>query len=110
MGKRNTVIDGKSSIDGKPSIDSKSSPRNSAERIVKSLAERAGAATIPKPVPAKTAVARCVSEKRNLAAPVGAMSQQRSDSGSYSLPQKFVHLVGCHDPKAPPRPTPVKRR
>ena len=29
----------------------------------------------------------------------GAMSQQRCDSGSQSTPQKFVRLVGCHDPK-----------
>ena len=30
----------------------------------------------------------------------GAMSQQRSDSGNESAPQKFVQLVGCRDPKA----------
>jgi hypothetical protein len=32
----------------------------------------------------------------------GAMSQQYSDSnrGNESAPQKFVHLVGCRDPKA----------
>lgn len=30
----------------------------------------------------------------------GAMSQQRSDSGAMSTPQKFLHLVGCRDPKA----------
>jgi hypothetical protein len=30
----------------------------------------------------------------------GAMSQQRDDSGAQSIPQKFVHLVGCCDPKA----------
>jgi hypothetical protein len=29
-----------------------------------------------------------------------AMSQQRSDSGATSMPQKFVHLVGCRDSKA----------
>jgi hypothetical protein len=32
----------------------------------------------------------------------GAMSQQRTDSGATSTPQKFVHLVGCRDPKARP--------
>jgi hypothetical protein len=32
----------------------------------------------------------------------GAMSQQRTDSGATSTPQKFLHLVGCHDPKARP--------
>jgi hypothetical protein len=35
----------------------------------------------------------------------GAMSQQRCDSGNYSAPQKFVHLVGCRDPKARPAPS-----
>jgi len=34
----------------------------------------------------------------------GAMSQQNGDSGSVSAPQKFVHLVGCRDPKARMRP------
>jgi hypothetical protein len=28
------------------------------------------------------------------------MSQQRDDSGAYSVPQKLVQLVGCLDPKA----------
>jgi hypothetical protein len=32
----------------------------------------------------------------------GAMSQQRTDSGATSTPQKFLHLVGCRDPKARP--------
>jgi hypothetical protein len=30
------------------------------------------------------------------------MSQQRTDSGATSTPQKFLHLVGCRDPKARP--------
>jgi hypothetical protein len=29
-----------------------------------------------------------------------AMTQQRSDSGQPSTLQKFVRLVGCHDPNA----------
>jgi hypothetical protein len=29
-----------------------------------------------------------------------AMTQQRSDFGQSSMPQKFVRLVGCHDPDA----------
>jgi hypothetical protein len=32
----------------------------------------------------------------------GAMSQQRTDSGAVSTPQKLLHLVGCRDPKARP--------
>ena len=52
----------------------------------------------------------------------GAMSQQHGDSGrgNESVPQKFVQLVGCRDPKAKdpkakaepwvrPQPAPVKR-
>ena len=46
-----------------------------------------------------------------------AMTQQSGDSGrcNQSAPQKFVHLVGCRDPKARPepwvrtRPDPAKR-
>jgi len=34
----------------------------------------------------------------------GAMTQQCGDSGNMSAPQKFVHLVGCRDPKARPEP------
>jgi hypothetical protein len=29
----------------------------------------------------------------------GAMTQQRDDLRNQSAPQKFVHLVGCHDAK-----------
>jgi hypothetical protein len=33
--------------------------------------------------------------------PCGAMSQQGGEfRGNVSAPQKFVHLVGCHEPKA----------
>jgi hypothetical protein len=45
----------------------------------------------------------------------GAMAQQGGDSGrgNLSAPQKFVHLVGCRQPKTRPevslRPAPVKR-
>ena len=37
----------------------------------------------------------------------GAMSLQRGDSGrgNKSVPQKFVHLVGCRDPKVRPEPS-----
>jgi len=31
-----------------------------------------------------------------------AMTQQRAYSGQPSIPQKFVRLVGCHDPNAGP--------
>jgi hypothetical protein len=32
----------------------------------------------------------------------GAMSQQRTDSGATSTPQKFLHLVGCRDARVRP--------
>ena len=34
----------------------------------------------------------------------GAMSQQRCDGGNPPTPQKFVRLVGCHDPRIKPQP------
>jgi hypothetical protein len=33
-----------------------------------------------------------------------AMAQQCGDIGNQSAPQKFVHLVGCREPKAGPDP------
>ena len=88
------------------------STRKSARRTLESMAERAGAKTakpFPKPAPPKSEP-----RKRELLKPVGAMSQQRSDGGIHSVPQEFVHLIGCCDPKAPPsrssrpRPAPAK--
>ena len=57
--------------------------------IVKSLANG------PK---APTQLAETTSAERHC----GAMSQQRSDSGAMSTPQKFLHLVGCRDRRARP--------
>jgi hypothetical protein len=39
-------------------------------------------------------------------APTIAMTQQGGDSGrrNQSAPQKMVHLVGCRDPNARPKP------
>jgi len=42
----------------------------------------------------------------------GAMAQQRRYDGrdeNESVPQQFVHLVGCRDPKALPAPPPGPR-
>jgi hypothetical protein len=92
------------------------STRKSARRMLESMAERAGAKTakpFPKPLP-KPAPPKREPRKRELLKPVGAMSQQRSDGGIHSVPQEFVHLIGCCDPKAPPsrssrpRPAPAK--
>jgi hypothetical protein len=54
--------------------------------IVENLVKRAGAPAPSEPVPAREE--HC-----------GAMSQQRCDSGAISTPQKFLRLVGCHEPK-----------
>lgn len=87
--------------------------RKSARRTAESMAERTGAKTA-KPALSEPAPARVDPRKRDLLKPVGAMSQQCSDSGTYSVPQEFVHLVGCCDPKAQPsrsgrlRPVPAK--
>jgi hypothetical protein len=93
-------------------VGDKPSTRKSAQQTVESMAERAGARTakpFPKPAPPKRG-----RQKSDLLKPVGAMSQQRSDSGIHSVPQEFVHLVGCCDPNARPsrsgrlRPAPAK--
>jgi hypothetical protein len=93
-------------------VGNKPSTRKSAQQTVESMAERAGAKTakpFPNPAPPKRG-----RQKGDLLKPVGAMSQQRSDSGIHSVPQEFVHLVGCCDPNARPsrsgrlRPAPAK--
>jgi len=84
--------------------------RKPARRTAESMAERTGATTA-EPAPSEPAPASADPRKRDLLKPVGAMSQQCSDSGTYSVPQEFVHLVGCCDPKAQPsrsgRPPPA---
>ena len=55
----------------------------------------------------KTAISQDLAERLDVEGPApgpaerrcGAMSQQRSDDGAASTPQKFVHLVGCREPK-----------
>lgn len=59
--------------------------------IVETRAKRAG-----KSMPRKEATAD------NVEGHCGAMSQQRSDSGAVSTPQKFLRLVGCHETKPGP--------
>jgi hypothetical protein len=94
-------------------VGDKPSTRKSAQQTVESMAERAGARTA-KPIPSKAASPKSEPRKSDLLKPVGAMSQQRSDSGIHSVPQEFVHLVGCCDPNARPsrsgrlRPAPAK--
>jgi hypothetical protein len=70
-------------------VGSKPSKRKPKTVIVDNPAKRTGA-SLP----------RNESSPGNVARRSGAMSQQRSDDGATSTPQKFVHLVGCCDPKA----------
>jgi hypothetical protein len=49
---------------------------------------------------ARAATPQSVSAPIDAGRRCGAMSQQRSDNGATSMPQKFVHLVGCRDSKA----------
>jgi hypothetical protein len=101
-------------------VGDKPSTRKPTQRTVESMAERAGAKTAKpgsskpaasKPAASKPAPSKSDLQKRDLLKPVGAMSQQRSDGGTYSVPQEFVHLVGCCDPQAQPsrsgRPRPA---
>jgi hypothetical protein len=106
-------------------VGDKPSTRKPTQRTVESMAERAGAKTAKpgsskpaaskpassKPAASKRAPSKSDLQKRDLLKPVGAMSQQRSDGGTYSVPQEFVHLVGCCDPQAQPsrsgRPRPA---
>jgi hypothetical protein len=100
-------------------VGDKLSTRKSTQRTVESMAERASVKTgakTAKPAPSKPAASKPAPLKRDLQKrdslePVGAMSQQRSDGGTYSVPQEFVHLVGCCDPEAQPsrsdRPRPA---
>ena len=78
-------------------VGDKPSTRKPTQRTVESMAQRTGAKTakpFPNPAPPKRG-----RQKGDLLKPVGAMSQQRSDGGTYSVPQEFVHLVGCCDPE-----------
>ena len=74
-------------------VGDKPSTRKPTQRTVESMAQRTGAKT------AKPASSKRDLQKTDLLKPVGAMSQQRSDGGTYSVPQEFVHLVGCCDPE-----------
>jgi hypothetical protein len=102
-------------------VGDKLSTRKPTQRTGESMPERAGAKTTAKPAaskpaaskpaPSKPAPLKSDLQKRDSLEPVGAMSQQRSDGGTYSVPQEFVHLVGCCDPEAQPsrsgRPRPA---
>jgi hypothetical protein len=76
-------------------VGSKRIVSRAASTIIEDPAERAG--------PSSLLGDRSKSLKKR-PGPCGAMSQQRSDTGSQSTPQKFVRLVGCHDPRIKPQP------
>jgi len=59
--------------------------------IVENLANRAGTSA-----PAESSSS---AQERHC----GAMSQQPCYGGAVSTPQKFLHLVGCHEPKNGPK-------
>jgi len=95
-------------------VGDKLSTRKSTQRTVESMTDRASLKTgakTAKPAASKPAPLKGDLQKRDSLEPVGAMSQQRSDGGTYSVPQEFVHLVGCCDPEAQPsrsdRPRPA---
>ena len=72
-------------------VGKKPSARKPKTAIVENLAKRAGVSTRQRePAPGNTE-GHC-----------GAMSQQRSDGGAVSTPQKFLRLVGCHESKPGP--------
>jgi hypothetical protein len=88
-------------------VGNKTATRKPGQPIVERLARSDGSSgpRIDKPLQTET-IGIC-----------GAMSLQRGDSGrgNESVPQKFVHLVGCRDPNVRLEPwvrsqsTPVKR-
>jgi hypothetical protein len=83
---------------GNIDVGKKTPTRKGGQRIVEDLTVRDGSPKlrIDDPNPRqKEPVKVC-----------GAMSQQYGDGsrGNESAPQKFVHLVGCRDPKARPEP------
>jgi hypothetical protein len=87
------AVVGNGSID----VGNKTPTRNPGQSIVEHLVGSDGCSEprIDKPLQAET-IRIC-----------GAMSLQRGDSGrgNESVPQKFVHLVGCRDPKVRPEPS-----
>jgi hypothetical protein len=93
---------------GNISFGNKSAIRKSARPVVERVAGIDGAAEprIDQSIPLNL-------EPRRIC---GAMSQQCGDNGNASAPQKFVHLVGCRDPKARlepwvrPRPASLKQQ
>jgi hypothetical protein len=72
---------------GDITVGNKSTTRKPAQTIVSDLAERLRVS------------GRKPEDQTSIC---GAMAQQRGDSGGWSTPQKFVHLVGCRDPKLGP--------
>jgi hypothetical protein len=81
---------------GNIDVGNKSATRKSETPIVEGLAGIDG--------PSRLKIEPTNSLKSERPRICGAMSQQCGDNGNASAPQKFVHLVGCRDPKARPEP------
>jgi hypothetical protein len=76
------VMGGNDIVVGKPSIRKTSTPAAGSRTFEQQDDRRKADPREPRPVVC------------------GAMSQQRDDSGSQSMPQKLVQLVGCRDSEA----------
>jgi hypothetical protein len=81
---------------GNIEVGNKSATRKSRQPIVEGLAAIDG--------PSQLKIDQSVPLKSERPRICRAMSQQCGDNGNASAPQKFVHLVGCRDPKARPEP------
>ncbi len=82
------IIAGSNPSTRNPKAKPKTTPKTV---IVKNLSKGAGAPMGRNETTAGRAERHC-----------GAMSQQRTNSGAVSTPQKFLHLVGCRDKARPP--------
>jgi hypothetical protein len=82
--------------DGDVDVGNKTLTRKSRHAVVARLAGSTGSREL--------LIAPSDSLKTERPGICGAMSQQCSDSGHVSAPQKLVHLVGCRDPKVRPEP------
>lgn len=81
---------------GNIDVGNKTAASNPGQPVIERLGRTEGAAKLRVEAPNTVRIKR--------PANCGAMSQQGSDSGNTSTPQKFVQLVGCRDPKAGSEP------
>jgi len=88
---------------GKPSArNPKAAPKSAASKFAASKSKAAVKTAIVKSSTKGTPKGLSQTTPGAAERHCGAMSQQRTDSGAVSTPQKFLHLVGCRDPKMRP--------